>query len=345
MIATLTALCRSALLTAGLVGTSALAVGQDEATTLSRLIDGSDAVVVARVHRITGNDPLRTGRQFVREEVLRGDAPSAFVLDEPAAAGCGRALRGLLPGQRVILFLSRRAGGDLMLRTSGARAVPLASQGLRGHVRALIGTTDAVGRARIAVASLDHPVDRVRRDAALDLPYLPALGAAAPSLTSRIARAIDRRDPTLPSLVLAAARLDDRTAISALLPAYLDAESAPAQVDLTGFLRRSLLQFDHGAVARHVAGRAVSRSTAQHRAVALLGELDTAEAQPVLSALLRTTTTRSVAIAAARALLDAGVHDASVATLTHPTVMEAARRSPRTRRFRSVLRTPSGGQR
>ena len=285
-----------------------LTPAQKAGTTLVGLADRADTVVVARVVRASDPDPMTRAWTFVRQETLRGSAPAAFELREPSGRACGRALQGLLPGQRLLLFLSTNGGatGSLDLVARSSRTAPLASQATVGHVRALLRTTDPHGRARLLVGALTHPEPRIAEDAALALPTLAGLdrltAAERAPIVSALRNAAANEAATLPSLARTAQRLRlDDDAVDALLPVFLDGRS------LRDFYLATLPRFDHGVVARRLASARLATSSDEHRAVLLAARLQTAEVLPLLWRIARTTHSRIAAQGAARALMVRGV--------------------------------------
>ncbi|MBI5850055.1 MAG: hypothetical protein HZB39_03310 [Planctomycetes bacterium] len=188
------------------------AAAQRGATTLAALADRADAVVVVRVLFVDERED--TGRRvvFATTRTLAGEIPARFTLDEPGAAGCGRALFGLVPNAGCIAFL-RRDGDAWRLLATDTRALPTLEPGLVAHVTDLLGARDAAARRASLVAALAAASPRIRADAALALAVAPStelLGVAErENVRVALARALDEPGDDRLALLALGERLGD----------------------------------------------------------------------------------------------------------------------------------------
>ncbi len=316
-----------------LLGVSVAA--QDEASTLARLVDASSAVVEARVVALPdpGGDPHRVVFRVQRR--IAGDVDDTFELSEPAMYGCGSALRGLVPGVGVLAFVRVTPSG-VALTVPNVRAIPTKDPALVAHVTALVRTRDAAGRLRLATAALGDAHERIRRDASIDLSWLPGVenadAAMRDALTAAVERHAQRRDPVLATTVRAAARAGADRALDTLLPLALDVTPHP----LRRFAESSLTQFDAGVVVARLAASLPETLEGRARAVAICAQLPLAQARPLLLHLYSDPSSQLGALAGAT-LLRLGLPETQLPSATDDRRIDAVRDAmPAAPRFRSI---------
>ena len=201
---------RHALLVALTIAVPAAA--QRGATTLAALADRADAIVVARVLFVDERGDAGRRVVFATTRALTGDVPPRLGLDEPGAAGCGRALFGLVPNAGCIAFL-RRDGDTWRLFATDARALPALEPGLVAHLTDLLGARDAAARRACLVAGLSSASPRIRADAALALSVAPGTEllnvVQRESVRGALSRALDDRSEDQLVLLVLGERLAD----------------------------------------------------------------------------------------------------------------------------------------
>lgn len=305
-------------------------VAQDQATTLAQLVDRARAIAVVRSLRVDSPDPEHLRVTFAVETTLRGTPPAHFELLEPRSRGCGRALHGVVPGQRFVACLEQR-DDRWSLCAGGSRALPLAHAALVEHVQAL-AIADAQSRRNLLFAALSTDDQRVRDDAALSLAWLGDLAAADAAQRGALLDAL-RRAPN-DALLQAAARLQLAPALDLILPAYL-AGSDPQRTRLHAAL---LLQFDAGALAGRIAAQLDDcDDTMQLRAVQLLSQVGHDAAKAPLLNLLGRARERGVQLQACVGLLRLGVDRQQLTATSDADLVQLAAAALESRpRFRSI---------
>jgi hypothetical protein len=315
---------------------------QDQATTLLAAARSAELVVVARVTASTDPSPEWHRLQFSVLQTLKGNAPAALELLEPAGACCGRSLFTLVAGDVRLLFLQRR--GPTWHPFGGSRGVELADgpagAALVAHVQGLLAAGDDAARARLLAASLAHPEPRVADDAAHALAALPTLAlpaADADLVAAALSHAVHQGLTRTASLADAAVRLGRPAVLDRVLTTYLDADRA----DHAETLRRALRRGDVESVATrlpalvHLDGGGADRRAL--RAAELLVELPTPTARPALDAMLQRATHPRLHLCIAEGLLAAGARAEELAARVPAPVLELAReRLARPRRFRAI---------
>ena len=317
-----------------------LGLSQDQASTLARLTDRSDAVALVRVVSIRDQDSLHHRVLFATQALLKGALPPSFEIIEPAGRGCGRALAGLPLGVELVAFLVRQPGG-LRLAVSSARSLAVGSPRLVTHVQDLV-RTGVRGRVTLLAGALSSGDERVRRDAALTLPTLARLEEADDRARAQILAALpgllDQRDRAAAELVMAVVRLGLHAALDGLVTRYLDGRDP----ELLPVYREAIAQLGMEAAARRVAENLPVDPAGQKRAVELLSDLPVPESRQALMGLL-SGSTRPVARRAVEALLASGMARQELGSLASEDLLdEAEERLGTPGRFRSILR---GGRR
>lgn len=311
---------------------------QDQASTLSRLVDRSEVIAEVSVVAVTDPDALHHRVVFATGRRLKGEAPAVFPLTESAGNGCGQALHGMVPGMSMVAFLVWDGGG-MRLTNPGSRCLPTATPVLVDHVRTLVGTKDRE-RVELLCAALSSPDPRVRRDAALTLPILAGLEradeAARADVLSALPIFLDRRDAAAAELLVAVARLRLQGAADVLVPRYLEGRDA----GLAALMREAIAPLGDAAV-RAVTASVPADSAGQERAVDLLSGVMTAEAGQALIGMLAGSG-RAVRVRIASALLARGVQAQELSGLVGDPITRQARARLRTPpRYRSILRGDS----
>lgn len=278
--------------------------GQDEASTLAWMLDHADVVSVAGV-RAVRTEPGAMVRVTLRlERQLAGQGPDLVTLEEPDGHGCGRALLGLVPGQRVLACLRRR--GDVFVPCAGGgRGLPLATPALVQHAQELLAA-DPRARVQLLVAALSASDARMREDAALALPLMAGLegadDAARAAVVAALTDAIPTSARTVPSLLVAGTRLRARGIVDVVLPLHLAGDDAPFG---DAFLV-ALTEIDPRGTADRLARLPLPSAEVRLRAIRLLRRLDVEAATPALWAVLRQAAESGVRVQACAALLAAG---------------------------------------
>lgn len=299
---------------------------QQQATTLADLASRASVIAVATALRFADPSPDESRIVFRCDELLRGPAGPEFAVSEPAGRCCGRALPAIAPGDRVLLFLQGSA--PVLLPLGGDRAAMPADAELVAHVRALLQAPDAGSTTRLLLQALQSQQPRVRADAELALPARPAFAADAAdrqALLQALADELRHSSTRAPALAAAALRFGGAPALPPLLDLYLGA----AADDQASALRRVLLAA--GPAARTDAllgaslGGALGDDVRRLRACELLQAAPDPAALPLLDALLQPGSTPRIALAAAEALLAAGVPAASLAGRAPEPVLALAR--------------------
>lgn len=353
--------------TLGILAVSAAAplTAQQGATSLSALLQRADATVQVRVLSVrTVSSATRTA-VLRHERTIDGVGPTGtFSISEPAPRACGRALHGLLPGTSCVAFLRRAANGEFELVGGGARALVQIQPGLVDHLAQLAAApTGGDEGLHALVAGLDSASPRVRRDAALALPYQPRLHTLTGSRRARVAQevqhAIERADVTALPMLDAAARLEVTEVVPSLVAHLLDGtapeldekilrtaariDSVRTGAELTQHVA-ALASTTSGSVANSAAA-GLDRAPRPHdralRAVALLETLSGDVARPALELLTeagRATPVRARAATAwVRLGLDAqGLRDRIGAAQYDAACERCARGSERPPVFRSI---------
>jgi hypothetical protein len=320
----------------GLLAAAPLAA-QDDATALALLVDRAEAVAVVRTLRVDSADPVHLRVLFAVETSLRGAAAGTLELREPRSRGCGRALHGLVPGQRFVACL-RRQDDSWALCAGTTRALPQATAGVIEHVRTLLDT-DLTSRRNVLFAALTQADARVRGDAALTLPLLGGLEAADASQRSMLLatlRATEPAAPAYPALLGAAARLQLHAAIDVALPAYLAADADDRHARLYA---DAMLRIGAEPVATRVAAQLshLSTPTARLRAVQLLLETQHEAAKAPLLALLRGAGERGVQLQACVGLLRLGLAASQLVEASDRELVTLAEQAATARpKFRSI---------
>ncbi len=318
---------------------AAKAVAQDDQSTLAALLDRADAVAVARAVRIDTSDAAVLRVVLAVEERLRGDLPTTVQLSETRGRGCGRALTAVVVGQRFLTCLVRQADG-LALVAGGARALPLASGPALAHAHALLAASDVASRLTVLIGALTARDDRVRTDAALDLPTQANLeqadSAQRAALIAALASALQDNDRAVPSLTAVAVRLRLVAALDLLLPLYLAGQSGVFErlfVD-------GLVRLDGEALATRIAAwiPTLDDPLARARATTLLLELATPAALAPLRTLAEHAGERGTRLRACAGLLRLGVEVHELAAIADQELIELAQRAaqPPKPRFRSI---------
>lgn len=296
--------------------------GQDEASALAWMVDHADVVSVAGV-RAVRTEPGAMVRVTLRlERHLAGQGPDLVTLEEPDGQGCGRALLGLVPGQRVLACLRRR-GDTFVPCTGGGRGLPLATPALVQHAQDLIAA-DPRARVQLLVAALSASDTRIREDAALALPLMAGLesanDAARAAVVAALTDAISTSARTVPSLLVAGARLGARGVIDVVLPLHLAGDDAPYG---DAFVV-ALTQIDPTGTAERLAHLPLASGEMRLRAVRLLRRLDVEAATPALWAVLRQAAEPGVRVQACAALLAAGARPVELRASVDPDALAAA---------------------
>jgi hypothetical protein len=298
---------------------------QEEAATLARLCDEATAVAVVDVLAHTDPDPSTHEVRFRAREVLKGSIPAQFAIREPSGACCGRALFGVLPGTRHLLFLDL-VEGAWHLR-AGARGLAGAEPALRAHVARLLASAGPERLLALAQA-LDSDHDRVRRDAAMALASAPGLEAGAEPVRAALAAAAGRAlatlqaDSVLPYLVLAAARVG----ADSVLPTLVDAWVLDGRAELRVLVSSTLTRFGDARAAAAVAARMRGDGAQRLRAAELLGALDSEEARSALLGLLGDDPDPRLRVRACELLLRQGVGKGTLRRHAGAQVLELAER-------------------
>jgi hypothetical protein len=301
---------------------AAALAAQQQATTLADLAARASVIAVATALRFADPSPDTSRIVFRCDEVLRGAAGPEFAVSEPAGRCCGRALPAIAPGDRVLLFL--QGSGPLLLPLGGDRAAMPADAELVAHVRALLQAPDAASTTRLLLQALQSQQPRVRADAELALPARPAFAAGAAdreALLAALADELHRGSTRAPALAAAAVRFGGAPALPPLIDLYLGA----AADDQATALRRVLLAAEPAARTDALLGRTLGDDVRRLRACELLQMAPDPAALPLLDALLQPGSTPRIALAAAEALLAAGVPAASLAGRAPEPVLALAR--------------------
>lgn len=320
----------------GLLAAAPIAA-QDDATALALLVDRAEAIAVVRTLRVDSADPVHLRVLFAVEAALRGELAGPVELREPRSRGCGRALHGLVPGQRFVACLRRQDDG-WALCAGTTRALPPATAGIVEHVRTLLDT-DVASRRNVLFAALDHGDARVRGDAALTLPLLGGLEAADANQRSMLLATLRGTEPTspaYPALLGAAARLQLHAAIDVALPVYL---AADADDRSTRLYADAMLRVGAEAVATRLAAQLgnLATPTARLRAVQLLLETQHEAAKAPLLALLQASGERGVQLQACVGLLRLGMASSQLVEASDHELVALAEQAATARpKFRSI---------
>lgn len=301
---------------------ASLLPAQEEASTLVLLGQQATAVVLADVLR---SDPGTVTHETVFRTVsaLKGEVTPHFSVREPAGACCGRALCGLLPGMRALLFLAECEGA--LHLCAGARGVAEPDLQTVQHVQRLLAAP-GVAALPVLADGLSSPSLRVRRDAAMSLGNVATLPAADTTVRAAIVAAARGLlgNPTattdLPYLVTAAARLQ---AVE-LLPDLVGCWVAGERRDLQGLVQTSLSRFPASSVVPAIAAAMTDEAT-RLRAIGLLAGLADASARAALVQVLRQEATPRVQLAACKALLARGATAQELGGLVPAAVLDAVR--------------------
>lgn len=327
---------RSRLVLAALLATIAprALTAQDQATTLLAAARSADVVVLATVVAATDPSPEWHRLQFRREQVLRGDIPQYFPLQEPAGRCCGRSLFALTVGDTRLLFL-RRVGPTLH-PFGGARGVLPVTPTLLTHVAALLAAPDDAARARLCAAALADPEPRIADDAAHALATLPTLQLSAPDrerVVTALVDAVQRGSTRAAPLADTATRLGDAASIDALLPLYL----ATPKADQAELLQRALRRAAPDLVATRLLLFASGEREPALRAARLLAALPAESARATMIVLLRREPSPQAKLHLCEGLLAAGVPRNDLAPLVPaPVLALAQQRQHRAPQFRNI---------
>lgn len=312
----------SPLCLAALAFFAARVVGQDEASTLAWMLDHADVVSIAGV-RAVRTEPGAMVRVTLRlERHLAGQGPDLVTLEEPDGHGCGRALLGLVPGQRVLACLRRR-GDAFVPCAGGGRGLPLATPALVQHAQELLAA-DPRARVQVLLAALSASDARIREDAALALPLLAGLedgdDAARAAVVAALTDAIPTSARTVPSLLIAGARVGARGIVDVVLPLHLAGDDAPFGDAFVVALTR----IDPTGTAERLARLPLASGEVRLRAVRLLRRLEVEAATPALWAVLRQAAEPGVRVQACAALLAAGARPSDLRDTVDPDALAAA---------------------
>lgn len=260
-------------------------VGQDAASTLSRLTERSTGIVQARVLQVRIEGEQRMAL-FKVQSTFKGQRTGLFELSEPRGHACGRALLGVVTGASYVLFLDSDTGTPRLTIASSRAVLPLGPQ-LLGHVRALARAGSSAAHTELLSHVLTSPHPRIRRDAAAALGIRRGLESSSTRLRTRVARALsislDADTHVTAHLLRAALRLKLRSATPRLVHAYLTAKD-PA---LTPVLRSTIAALDSTAAVRMLEQGLPARRDARTRAIELLAACPGLDAETCLAHLVR----------------------------------------------------------
>jgi hypothetical protein len=315
-----------------LLASAMLLPAQDQATTLLECVRRADAIVVATVTAATDPSPQWHRLELRVERHLHGPLGGTLVLLEPAGACCGRSLFALQPGDRQLLFLSRR--GATWHPFGGGRGVLPPSEALLEHTAALLAAPHDAARAELLGTHLDHDEPRIARDAALALASLPVLPSGADAkIASQLQRAVADAQTTAPALLDLALRRGSQPLLATAVASYLDAP----RDDQARLLRTRLAAHAPAAVLDELLLRHDAEPTRQIRTAELLAALPAAETAPILRQRLAGDAHPRAKLHLTEALLAAGYRTAALAELVPAPVLRLAeerRRAPT--RWRSL---------
>ncbi len=284
---------------------AAVAPGQDEASALASMLDRADVVAVVRTLAVR-TEPGASIRVTLRlERRLKGDAQDLVTLEEPDGQTCGRALQGLVPGQRLLACLRQR-GEVLVPCAGGGRGLPLATSAVIAHAQALLAA-DVRGRALLLVGALRADDARVAEDAALALALTPGIETAGAETRAEVVAALrdamTRGARTTPSLLTAAVRLRAEEIVDLILPPHLDGTDGPFGEAFVV----ALTNLDPALTVDAITRQPLASAPARLRAVQLLRRLPAEPAARGLWSVLRQAAEPGVRVQASAALLRAGV--------------------------------------
>ncbi|MDP6928646.1 MAG: hypothetical protein QF412_02985 [Planctomycetota bacterium] len=282
------------------LATSALA--QDAASTLDRLINKSDTIARVKVIRSSLDTNSLRRVTFLVQMVIKGDPAERIELVERNGRGCGQALNGLIPGIGLLAFLA-----DGSLTAGASRSLVRLEPGLEEQVLALTRTSDPTGRIRLLTNGLSSASTRVRRDSALALPLQPRLASAGATdrakMVAELRDRLDNRSDVAPSMLMAVSRLKLEEALDVIVPRYLNGKDRPMQ----GMILATIPTLGAAAAVQRVTSHLPSDHNGQDRAVRLLRRLPTVEARTPLLTILQESTSSSISIKAAHALIESGM--------------------------------------
>ncbi len=310
---------------------------QDQASTLDALSRHAACIAQVRVVAITRDDRGETRVTLQSLRTLKGDDPARFVLHEPGARACGRALYGLLPGSTLLVFLDQGATGP-ELTISNARSLVALEPELVDHLLRLLATRTDNERVSILAAGLGSRSLRVREDSALALPLQAALPLADERARAQIAAALrgslDRQDRRLYSLMQVATRLQLSSALPLLLDCYL-------QDNIPGFGRAlaTLLTRFHSDDLAPALKLAYQRDPQPAARILALAERLPAQGARRLLLQIAENPRRSVALQAGTCLLRGGFAQVDLTNLLGEDLAAAcaARARPERPKFRTIL--------
>jgi hypothetical protein len=302
---------------------SGAARAQEQATTL--WAGTQRAAVVVRATAQWATDPAPEWRriEFRSDEVLRGQIPATFTLQEPAGACCGRSLFALEPGTSCLLFLQRT--GATWHPFGGARYVLEDTPELVAHVRALLQASTPTALAAVLVAGLAATEPRIAADAAHALavqPTLPLQRSDLEAVQRCFGTALATASSIAPSLLEVLVARADTSLLDDLLPRYL----GEPRDDCARLLRSALLRQPPEQLLARLPLHAGDDERHGLRGAELCAELPAYEGTAGLRALLGRTRAPRVQLRAAEALLTFGVGPASLRYQLPPAVLALAER-------------------
>lgn len=308
-----------------LLASAFLLPAQDQATTLFEATRRADAIVVATVTAATDPSPEWHRLELRVDRRLHGAVGTTLVLLEPAGACCGRSLFALQPGDRQLLFLSRR--GATWHPFGAGRGVLPPDPALLAHVEALLTATDDAARAELLGGHLDHADPRIARDAALALAGLPVLPTTADGrIANQLQRAVAAGETTAPALLDLALRRGSQPLLATAVASYLDAP----RDDQARLLRTRLAAQAPAAVLDELLQRHDAEPSRQIRTAELLAALPAAATAPILRQRLAGDAHPRAKLHLTEALLAAGYRPEALAELVPAPVLRLAEERRRT---------------
>ncbi|MFK7739648.1 MAG: hypothetical protein AB8H80_04930 [Planctomycetota bacterium] len=320
----------------GLLAFDGSARTQDQATTLARLAARADVVVDATVADIAQPNAAMLLVQMRKNALLKGSLPSAaFALTEPAGRCCGRALFGLQPGDRCLVFLRRT--GAMLHPLGGGRGVLPWTAARANHAGALLATAaNPAALAHQLALTLSSEDPRLRSDAAMALAALPELNLTSMDrlrVRTALSESVQRGHVHTAPLADVAGRLADATMVDTVLPLFLDA----AQQDQAALLQRALLRLPPELVVERMPSFVQPNRGNNLRAAQLLTRLPSQIGRSAMTSLLQSDCHPQVQLHLCEGLLAAGVARSTLQPLVPKVVLELAQTRQITRPvFRNI---------
>lgn len=308
--------------------------GQGQATTLTRLSQRADVIVVATVSTTLQVSPEWQQVQFQTGQAIKGQIASQFILREPAGKCCGRGLFDLIPGNTRLLFLKRV--GPTLHPIGGHRGILPSSSELLHHVQSVVTAPTTNQLARFLAANINHVDNRIANDATLALATLPNL-SLTPIERLHVANALTQSVQTgstrTAALADITARLNDANAVDTMMPIYLSA----TREDQALLLRKALHRCSAPLVADRLPAFVGTKRNVNLRAATLLTDLPSTTALSAMTNLLQRPNHPQVKTHLCEGLLAAGVSSAALSPLVPDAVLKlATKRLNRRPVFRNI---------